>query len=64
VELLDLSGEKKDEWETYVRGIKHYGFVLSDENDSIVWSWDGKGGKVSPKQAYEVQLLDDLDDVS
>ena len=25
-EMLDLSGEKKDEWDTYVRGLNHYGF--------------------------------------
>jgi hypothetical protein len=33
-----------------------------DSNDSIVWSWDVKGGKVSAKQAYEVQFIDDSDD--
>lgn len=46
-----------------MRGLKHSGFVLSDENDSIPWSWDGKGGKFSAKQAYEVQFINDLNDV-
>jgi hypothetical protein len=62
--MLDLSGEQKNEWEIYVRELKYSGFVLSVESDSIVWSWDSKGGKVSAKQAYEVQFLDDNDDVS
>jgi hypothetical protein len=64
VEMLDLFGEQKDEWEIYVRGLKHYGFVLFVETHSIVWSWDNKGGKVTAKQAYEVQCLDDNEDVS
>jgi hypothetical protein len=34
-----FNGEHKLEWETYVRGLKHFGFVLSDVSDSIVWSW-------------------------
>jgi hypothetical protein len=44
-EILDLNGEQKLEWESYVRGLKHSGFVLSNESDSIVWSWDNKEGK-------------------
>jgi hypothetical protein len=60
-EFLDLIGEQKLEWENYVRGLKHYGFVLSDVRDSIVWSWDSKEGKVSAKQAYEVQFLEEMD---
>lgn len=63
-EILNILGEQKFEWETYVRGLKHSGFVLYNDIDSIVWSWDSKVGKVSAKQAYEVQFLDDSEDVS
>jgi hypothetical protein len=42
-EIFDLFGEQKDEWEIYVRGLKHSGFVLSTKTDSIVWYWDSKG---------------------
>jgi hypothetical protein len=55
-EMLDLSGEQKNEWEIYVRELKYSGFVLSVESDSIVWSWDSKGRKVFAKQAYEVHF--------
>ena len=61
-EILDLNGEQKLEWESYVRGLKHSRFVLSKVSDSIVWSWDNKEGKVSTKQAYEVQFLEENDD--
>jgi hypothetical protein len=59
--FLDLIGEQKLEWENYVRGLKHSGFVLSDVRDKIVWTWDNKEGKVYAKQAYEVQFLEKMD---
>jgi hypothetical protein len=48
-EMLGLSGEQKEEWEIYVKGLKLSGFVLTVETDSLVWSWDNKGGKVTAK---------------
>jgi hypothetical protein len=42
-EIFDLFGEQKDEWEIYVRGLKHSGFVLSTKTDSIARYWDSKG---------------------
>jgi hypothetical protein len=45
-----------------LRGLKHSSFFLSDESDSIIWSWYNSEGNVSAKQAYEVQFLDDIGD--
>jgi hypothetical protein len=44
-----------------VKGLKLSGFMLNNENDSLVWSWDHKGGTINAKQAYEVQCLVDIE---
>jgi hypothetical protein len=36
------------------------GFELNNEKDTLLWSWDTKGGQVNAKQAYEVQLLEEV----
>jgi hypothetical protein len=41
---LELVGEKKQEFENYVRGLKHSGFILTHERDKIFWSWENKLG--------------------
>jgi hypothetical protein len=63
-EMLGLAGEQKEEWENYVKGLNWSGFELNDETDTLVWSWDTKGGQVNAKQAYEVQCLDDHELIS
>jgi hypothetical protein len=55
-------GSLRDEWDSYVLGLKHSGFLLSDSTDSIVWSWDEKEGRVTAKKAYEVQFFEDSGD--
>jgi hypothetical protein len=46
------------------KGIIWTGIELNDENDTLVWSWNTKGGQVNAKQAYEVQCLDDHEVIS
>jgi hypothetical protein len=53
---LGLEGELIEEWNNYVKGLVGSGFELNNEKDSLMWSWDTKGGQVTTKQAYEVQL--------
>lgn len=60
VETLGLEGEKKEEWNNYVKGLVGSGYELNNENDTLLWSWDTKGGQVNAKQAYEVQLLEEV----
>jgi len=35
---LDLSGSLRDEWDSYVMGLKHSSFLLSDSSNFIMWS--------------------------
>jgi len=53
-----LVGDKKEEWDNYLKGLTGSGFVLNNENDILLWSWDTKKGLVNAKQAYEVQMLE------
>jgi hypothetical protein len=53
-ETLGLEGGKKEKWDEYVKGLVGSGFDLNIENDTLVWSWNTKGGYVNVKQAYEV----------
>ena len=53
-ETLGLEGGKKEEWDKYVKGLVGSGFDLNTKNDTLVWSWNTKGGYVNAKQAYEV----------
>jgi hypothetical protein len=58
-ETLGLEGGKKEEWDKYVKGLVGSGFELNVENDTLMWSWNTKGGHVNAKQAYEVQMMED-----
>jgi hypothetical protein len=55
---LGLVGDQKEEWDNYLKGLIGSGFVLNNENDILLWSWDTKKGQVNAKQAYEVQMLE------
>jgi hypothetical protein len=41
----------------YVKVLVWIGIELNDENDTLLWSWNTKGGQVNAKQAYEVLCL-------
>jgi hypothetical protein len=43
-ETLGLEGGHKEEWNNYVEGLVGYGFELNTEKDTLMWSWDTKGG--------------------
>jgi hypothetical protein len=58
-ETVGIVGEQKEEWDLYVKGLVWSGFELNVENDTLMWSWNTKGGQVNTKQSYEVQTLDD-----
>jgi hypothetical protein len=60
VEALGLEGEQKEEWNNYVKGLVGSGYELNNEKYILLWSWDTKGGQVNAKQAYEVQLVEDV----
>ena len=57
-ETLGLYGEHKEEWYLYVKGLVGSGFELNAENDTLLWTWNTKGGHVNEKQAYEVHILE------
>jgi hypothetical protein len=61
-ETLGLEGEQKEEWNNFVKGLVGSGFELNNEKDTLMWSWDTKGGQVNAKQAYEVQLMEDMEE--
>ena len=44
-----------------MKGLKLSGFMLNNEKDSLVWSWDHKGGTITETKAYEVQCLVDIE---
>jgi hypothetical protein len=48
-----------EEWKNYVKGLVSTGINLKDDKDTLIWSWDTKGGQFNAKQAYEVQLLEE-----
>jgi hypothetical protein len=50
---LGLEGELIEKWNNYVKGLVGSGFELNNEKDSLLWSLDTKGGKVTAKHAYE-----------
>lgn len=41
------------EWNEYTRSFYHSKLLLSDEADSLSWSWDVSGGMVTAHLAYE-----------
>jgi hypothetical protein len=59
-EDLGLEGEQIEEWNNYVKGLVGSGFELNNEKYLLLWSWDTKGGQVTTKQAYEVQLVENV----
>jgi ribonuclease HI len=58
VDTLGLEGALKDEWINYTKGLVSVGIELTDEKDSLLWSWDTKEGQVTSKLAYKVQMLE------
>jgi hypothetical protein len=44
VETLGLEGEQKEEWNIFVKGLVGSRFELNNEKDTLMWSWDTKGG--------------------
>ena len=56
-----MEGGLKEEWETYVKGLVISSFDLNTDKDCLVWSWNTKGGVVNAKQAYEVQMWEDME---
>lgn len=34
-------------------GLKSCGFQLSNEDDALLWSWNGKNGGITAKLAYD-----------
>jgi hypothetical protein len=41
-EDLGLEGEKKEEWNNYVKGLVGSGYELNNDKDFLLWSWDTK----------------------
>jgi hypothetical protein len=44
VESLGLEREQQEEWNNFVKGLVGSGFDLNTEKDTLLWSWDTKGG--------------------
>jgi hypothetical protein len=61
-ESLGLEGELKEEWTNYIKGLVSSGIELNNEKDRLMWSWDTKKGQVNAKQAYKVQVLEDMEE--
>jgi len=40
VEVLGMVGDQNEEWDNYLKGLTGSGFVLNNENDILLWSWD------------------------
>ena len=57
-DTLGLEGSLKDEWINYTKGLVSTWIELTDDKDSLVWSWDTKEGQVNAKLAYKVQMLE------
>jgi hypothetical protein len=60
-ELLGLDGELREEWNFFLKGLIGSGFELNSDKDTLLWSWDTKGGQVSAKKAYEVQMMETVE---
>jgi hypothetical protein len=60
-EILGLVGEQKEEWNNFIKGLVGSGFDLNSDKDTLLWSWDTKGGQVNAKQAYEVQMMENVE---
>jgi len=50
---LNLSGRLAEEWICFLSGIKHNAIALSNNPDSLVWSWNKEDGVVKVKEAYD-----------
>jgi hypothetical protein len=60
-DTFGLEGGLKYEWNKYVKGLVGSGFELNVEKDTLIWSWNTKEGQVNAKQAYEVQMMEEVE---
>ena len=52
VEELELGGDWKKEWDTYIHSLISLGIKLNSKEDAWVWSFNESNGHVSTKLAY------------
>jgi hypothetical protein len=63
-EDLGLEGELLVEWNNYVKWFVGSGFELNNDKDLLLWSRDTKFGQVTAKQAYDIQMEENIGDAS
>jgi hypothetical protein len=61
---LGLDGDQKEEWDNFIKGLIGSGIELNNEKYILLWSWHTTGGQVSEKQAYKVQMLENVEEES
>ena len=50
---LDIQGEWKLKWESYIRGLEYGRIRLSDTSDSLLWAYKEYVGPLSAALGYE-----------
>ena len=53
---LELSGQWKDKWDSYIEVMKIAGIKIDNEKDTLVWSKNKKNGVLTTKLAYEFMI--------
>ena len=55
---LGIPEEMQVEWRSYITGLKSSGFMLSEKEDTLLWSWKSKNGEISAKMDYDALFYD------
>ena len=55
-----MGGEWVEQWSAYVKGLSHGGIRIGNSEETLLWMFDKKLGKVTIKRAYDLIVSEQL----